>query len=54
MDQILIIRLTDSDGTIYQTIIDALKDYSIHSVCATSTNVLAFGDIEIYPEQRCC
>ncbi|MED9905376.1 MAG: response regulator transcription factor [Lachnospiraceae bacterium] len=52
MDQILIIRLTDSDGTIYQTIIDALKDYSIQSVYATSTTVLTFGDIEIYPEQR--
>ena len=52
MDQILIIRLTDSDGTIYQTIIDALKDYSIHSVYATPTTALTFGDVEIYPEQR--
>ena len=52
--EIIIIRTVDSDGSTFQAIIDALRDNRVEIIelAAPSHNVLAFGNIEIYPERR--
>lgn len=42
------IRVIDSNGSIFNTLMSALQDKSIQVVEATSS-VLSFGDIEIHP-----
>ena len=52
--EVIIIRTVDSDGSTFQAIIDALRDKRVEIIelAAPSHNVLAFGNIEIYPERR--
>ena len=52
--EVIIIRTVDSDGSTFQAIIDALRDKRVEIIelAASSHNVLAFGNIEIYPERR--
>ena len=52
--EVIIIRTVDSDGSTFQAIIDALWDKRVEIIelAAPSHNVLAFGNIEIYPERR--
>ena len=52
--EVIIIRAVDSDGSTFQAIIDALRDKRVEIIelAAPSHNVLAFGNIEIYPERR--
>ena len=52
--EVIIIRTVDSDGSTFQASIDALRDKRVEIIelAASSHNVLAFGNIEIYPERR--
>ena len=52
--EVIIIRTVDSDGSTFQASIDALRDKRVEIIelAAPSHNVLAFGNIEIYPERR--
>ena len=52
--EVIIIRTVDSDGGTFRAIMDALraKRVEIIELAASSHNVLAFGNIEIYPERR--
>ena len=51
MEEIIVVRAVDSDGTIFQTIMAALHDKSVQTVEASSS-ILSFGDVEIYPAFR--
>ena len=48
MDEIIIIRALDSDGSSFKKIIDALHENNIRMAEMISP-VLSFGEIEIYP-----
>ena len=48
MEELIIIRAVDHDGTLFQILMDALQDKSIHVIESTSS-VLSLGDIEIHP-----
>ena len=52
--EVIIIRTVDSDGSTFRAIMDALRDKKVEIIelAAPSHNVLAFGNIEIYPERR--
>lgn len=52
--EVIIIRTVDSDGSTFRAIMDALWDKRVEIIelAASSHNVLAFGNIEIYPERR--
>ena len=52
--EVIIIRTVDSDGSTFRAIMDALRDKRVEIIelAAPSHNVLAFGNIEIYPERR--
>ena len=52
--EVIIIRTVDSDGSTFRAIMDALRDKKVEIIelAAPSHNVLAFGNIEIYPEHR--
>ena len=52
--EVIIIRTVDSDGSTFRAIMDALRDKRVEIIelAASSHNVLAFGNIEIYPEHR--
>lgn len=52
--EVIIIRTVDSDGSTFRAIMDALRDKRVEIIelAASSHNVLAFGNIEIYPERR--
>ena len=52
--EVIIIRTVDSDGSTFQASIDALRDKRVEIIelATPSHNVLAFGNIEIYPERR--
>lgn len=52
--EVIIIRTVDSDGSSFRAIMDALRDKRVEIIelAASSHNVLAFGNIEIYPERR--
>ncbi|OUO14287.1 transcriptional regulator [Flavonifractor sp. An4] len=54
MKEVIIIRTVDSDGSTFRAIMDALRDKRVEIIelAAPSHNVLAFGNIEIYPERR--
>ena len=51
MEEIIVVRAVDSDGTIFQTIMAALHDKSVQTV-EVSSSILSFGDVEIYPAFR--
>ena len=51
MEEIIVIRATDPDGSMFKAVIDALRDKSVQVVEATSS-MLSFGDVEIYPASR--
>lgn len=54
MEEIIVIRATDPDGSLFRAIIDALKDKRaevIHAA-APASPVLHIGELEIHHEQR--
>ena len=57
MKEIIVIRTSDPDGSVFQSILEALqgKDVQILHAAdldASAPSTLALGDIEIFPEQR--
>ena len=54
MGEIIVIRTSDPDGSIFRSILGALqgKDVQILHVADLKPSVLTLGDIEIFPEQR--
>ena len=51
MEEIIVVRAIDADGTIFQTIMAALRDKSVQTV-DVSSDILSFGDVKIYPAFR--
>lgn len=51
MQEIIVVRVTDSDGSVFQTIMDALQDKNVHSVNIVTLDppVLLYGEMEIHP-----
>ena len=54
MDEIIIIRAADPDGSVFQAVMDALKGKRAEmiDVVEQSASVLRIGDLEIHHEQR--
>ena len=54
MDEIIIIRAADPDGSVFQAVMDSLKGKraEVVDVAAPATSVLHIGDLEIHHEQR--
>ena len=54
MEEIIVIRATDPDGSMFQTIMDALRGRraEVIEMTAPSHDILTFGDIEIHPDRR--
>lgn len=54
MDEIIVIRAADPDGSVFQTIMDALKGKRAEmiDVVEQSASVLRIGDLEIHHEYR--
>ena len=54
MDEIIIIRAADPDGSVFQAVMDALngKRAEVVSIAAPVAPVLRIGDLEIHHEQR--
>ena len=54
MDEIIIIRAADPDGSVFQAVMDALKGKraEVVDVSNLSASVLHIGDLEIHHEQR--
>ena len=54
MDEIIIIRAADPDGSVFQAVMDALKGKraEVVDVSNLSASVLRIGDLEIHHEQR--
>ena len=54
MDEIIVIRVADPDGSLFQAIVDALKDRraEIIHVTAQFSAVLRIGELEINHEHR--
>ena len=54
MDEIIIIRAADPDGSVFQAVMDALKGKraEVVDVAAPATSVLRIGELEIHHEQR--
>ena len=54
VDEIIVIRAADPDGSVFQTIMDALKGKRAEmiDVVEQSASVLRIGDLEIHHEQR--
>ena len=54
MDEIIVIRAADPDGSLFQAIVDALKDErsEIIHVNPPVSSVLRIGELEIYHEYR--
>ena len=54
IDEIIVIRAADPDGSLFQTIVDALNDKrsEIIHVTAPFSAVLRIGELEIYHEYR--
>ena len=54
MDEIIIIRAADPDGSVFQAVMDALngKRAEVVDVAAPATSVLRIGELEIHHEQR--
>ena len=54
LNEIIVVRVTDPDGSLFQAIMDALKDKrtEIIHVTAPFSTVLRIGELEIYHEHR--
>ena len=54
MDEIIVIRAADPDGSIFKAIVNALKDKRTEAVHVADTvsSVLRVGELEIHHEQR--
>ena len=54
MKEIIVIRTSDSDGSVFRSILGALrgKDVQIVHAADFEPSTLTLGDIEIFPEQR--
>ena len=54
MKEIIVIRTSDPDGSIFRSILGALqgKDVQILHAADLDPSALTLGDIEIFPEQR--
>ena len=54
MEEIIVIRATDPDGSVFQAVMDALsgKRAEVVDVADQSASVLRIGDVEIHHEQR--
>ena len=54
MDEIIIIRAVDPDGSVFRVVMDALngKRAEVVDVAAPATSVLRIGELEIHHEQR--
>ena len=54
MNEIIVIRVKDPDGSLFQTIVDALKDKraEIIHVTAPSSSVPRIGELEIHHERH--
>ena len=54
MDEIIVIRAADPDGSLFEAIIDALKNKraEVVHVAAPFSSVLRVGDLEIYLDQQ--
>ena len=54
MEEIILIRASDPDGSVFQSILGALRGKDVQIVHATdlAPSTLTLGDIEIFPEQR--
>ena len=54
MEEIIVIRAADPDGSVFQAVIDALKGKraEVVDVSNLSASMLRIGDLEIHHEQR--
>ena len=54
MDEIIVIRAADPDGSVFQAVMDALKGKraEVVDVSNLSASMLRIGDLEIHHEQR--
>ena len=54
MDEIIIIRAADSDGSVFQAVMDSLKGKraEVVDVAAPATSVLRIGELEIHHKHR--
>ena len=54
MDEIIVIRAADTDGSIFKAIVNALKDKRTEAVHVADTvsSVLRVGELEIHHEYR--
>ena len=54
MEEIIVIRAADPDGSVFQAVMDALKGKraEVVDVAAPATSVLRIGELEIHHEHR--
>ena len=54
MEQIIVIRTSDPDGSIFRSIMGVLQEKDVQILHATylDPSALTLGDIQIFPEQR--
>ena len=54
MDEIIVIRAADPDGSVFQAVMDALngKRAEVVNVAAPATSVLRIGELEIHHKHR--
>ena len=54
MEEIIVIRARDPDGSVFKAVMDALKGKraEVVDVAAPATSVLRIGELEIHHEQR--
>ena len=54
MEQIIVIRTSDPDGSVFRSILGALqgRDVQILHAADLDPSALTLGDIEIFPERR--
>ena len=54
MEEIIVIRAADPDGSVFKSVMDALKGKraEVVDVTAAATSVLRIGDMEIHHEHR--
>ena len=54
MEEVIVIRAQDPDGSVFQAVMDALKGKraEVVDVSNLSASVLHIGDLEIHHEQR--
>ena len=54
MEEIIVIRAADPDGSVFKAVVDALrgKRAEVGSVAAPVSSMLRIGELEIYHEHR--